>query len=302
MAMQHAAMNAHLGVRCEFLLLNPPALRDFAAFREGVDFAAVDAERGDTQTQMAVLDQMLRNTRPGGTTPLGERLREVQHRIQYDYFQLAQRGLRCVVIVATDGLPTCAGSNLPSPAAQQEVVQVLRRITCELRAFAVVRLTTDEDDVVAYYNRVDEEEELALEVVDDLESEARELREKGNAWLTYSPLLHMLREAGTSVRLLDAVDERRLNPLEVQALAGHLVQRSDGEAPLPGDPADFYRAVRSRLSELPLVYDPLRRCPMPCINEALLRPALGATWGALLLKRCMPWRRQSDARAPLIRG
>merc|ERR1711988_1411510 len=141
------------------------------------------------------------------------------------------QGLRTVLVIATDGLPTSQGYT-PTDAAKTEVVQELRQLSNELPVFLVIRLCTDEDSVVEYYNRIDEEEELPLEVIDDLESEATEIRDKGNDWLTYSPMIHMIREGGTFLKLLDLLDERKLNALEVRLLAGHLLQLAD-HPPLP---------------------------------------------------------------------
>merc|ERR1719433_541417 len=169
---------------------------------------------------------MLQRTRAEGTTPLGERLREVHHLLQHTFVQQALQGLRCVVVVATDGMPTVVGSGVPSEQAKLEVVQELRRLCSDLNAFIVVRLSTDEDETVAFYNKIDDDVELNLEVLDDLEGEAKELREAGNGWLTYSPEIHMIREGGTFAKLMD---ERRFLPQEVQRFAGSLLLQGEGE-------------------------------------------------------------------------
>ena len=44
----------------------------------------------------------------------------------------------------------------------------------------------------------------------------------GNGWLAYSPALHLLRESGTTIGLLDLLDERKLRPGEAAVLAGLL--------------------------------------------------------------------------------
>jgi len=275
MAMQQADMNSRLGIPSEFLLLNPPTRRGFAAFREGSDFAIVDAKRGDVEGQLAALEQMLQATRPHGPTPLADRLREVHHRLQHYYGHWADEGSQFVVVVATDGLPTCPSSGVPSQEAQQEVTQVLRKLTAELPVFMVVRLTTDDDAVVRYYNRIDEEEELPLEVIDDIESEAREVAGNGNGWLTYSPLLHMIREGGTFLKLLDALDERALCAPEVQSLAASLLEHREEDAQLPNlIPVDLFNFACKQLHGLSLVYDPISKRMMPCLQQRKLRRAL----------------------------
>jgi hypothetical protein len=75
--------------------------------------------------------------------------------------------------------------------------------------------------VVRFWNELDEEVEFALDVVDDLHAEAKEIRAAGNHWLTYSPCLHMVREGGTRLKLLDLLDERRFTPAEVRLTHTH---------------------------------------------------------------------------------
>ncbi|CAE8718466.1 unnamed protein product [Polarella glacialis] len=274
-ALRQASWNLSLGIPCEFVLLNPPGgQRGFGAFREGVDLVTVDPRSNNAQAQLAALQRMLQSTRPSGLTPLLERIQEIQARLSSTYSHLVSQGGRFVLAILTDGVPTSAGSGLPPEAAQAQVAAALRHLTTMLPVFVVVRLCTDDSPVVEYYNNLDEEEELPLEVIDDLESEAREVAAKGNSWLTYSPLIHTLREGGTLVKLLDLLDERTLTPLEVRLLVGHLLQKED-EPSLPlSDPDAFFRQAGIRLKQAPLVYDPLRQAMMPCVDMKKLRPAM----------------------------
>jgi len=286
MAIFQAEWNVALETPCEFVLLNPPSSRSFARFREGVDFVSIDPRRGNTTEQVSMLRKMLERTRPQGTTPLFERMTEIHHRIKHDYSHLAVQGLKAIVVIATDGLPTLSGSAVPSDEAKRQVVQALRKLTGELPVFVVVRLCTNEDNVVEYYNKVDEEEELPLEVIDDIESEAKEIKDKGNGWLTYSPLIHAIREGGTFVKLLDLLDERLLTPLEVRLLSGHLLQL-EGEEPLPlSDAAAFARMAEERLRRAPLEFDPLKRRHAPCVNLRQLKRAARVTHGPFA---CFKW-------------
>lgn len=89
-------------------------------------------------------------------------------------------------------------------------------------------MTCDEDDVIEFYNRLDNEIELNLEVLDDIEGEAKEIVSTGNGWLTYTPLIHTVREGGTFMKLFDLLDERPLTPVEI-ALLSQLLLRPAGE-------------------------------------------------------------------------
>jgi len=231
-------------------------------------------------------------------------VRQMNQRISTVHGNLARQGLRTVLVIATDGLPTSGGSAQPTELAKAEFVQVLRQLSVDLPVFIVIRLCTDDDASVAYYNRIDEEEELPLEVLDDLESEAQEVRGQGNDWLTYSPMIHMIREGGTFMKLFDLLDERKLNVLEARLLAGHLLQLED-QPPLPlSDLKQFSRMADERVRKMAKVYDPLQHRMAPCINMSKLRRAIKTHRGLRGILRCLfPWafsRRQDTARQALL--
>lgn len=257
MAMEQAMWNATVGTPCEFVLLNPGP----GPMEEGRDFVRMDGGPDAVASLQAMLDR----TGPRGVTPLADRLQEIYHRIRTEHEELVRRGQRVVLVIATDGLPTSADSGRSTEADRRSVVQALRRLGAELNVFLVIRLTTDDDAVVGFYNELDRELELPLEVLDDIESEAKEIAQQGNSWLVYSPLLHRIREGGTFVKLFDLLDERRLTATEV-ALFAQLLLRSEGQAPFPRTAADFCDALEEAVAEAEEVYDPLRRCMGPPIR------------------------------------
>eukprot|EP00980_Cylindrotheca_fusiformis_P022116 scaffold8999_cov73-Cylindrotheca_fusiformis.AAC.1 len=106
---------------------------------------------------------------------------------------LRQLGRKVVIVIATDGLPTdergYGGSN-----HNQEFVDALRMLE-GLPVWVVVRLCTDDEDVVNFYNELDGQLELSIEVLDDFTGEAVEVTTE-NPWLNYTLPLHRLREFG----------------------------------------------------------------------------------------------------------
>lgn len=281
MALEQATWNLAIGTPCEFVLLNPGP----APLLEGRDFVCLDAGGGrgrggglpPSQVAAAVepLSRMLDCNGPRGVTPVADRLDEIHQRVRGEYADLAGRGQRVVLVIATDGLPTSAQSGQSTEADRRRMVSALKRLMTELPVFVVIRLTTDEDSVIEYYNKVDQELELPLEVLDDIESEAKEIRGQGNSWLTYSPLLHRIREGGTFVKFFDLLDERRLTPVEASLFA-QLLLRREGEAPMPTNAQEFCdsEALETAVGQAPMVYDPICRRLAPPIYLSALRWAV----------------------------
>jgi len=245
LALEHAEWNTRQGTPCEFILLNPR----HSPPQSGVDFARVDAHNSDARPRIAALKQMLDNSGPGGPTPITARLQEIQRRVRAERSDLLAAGQRVVLVIATDGIPS---STWHHSNAKNELVQTLRTLLNELPLIVVLRLCTDDSDVVDFYNDVEKDLELFFDVLDDHLGEAREIAQQGNGWFTYSPELHRLREGGTFVKIFDLLDERRLTPAEASLLA-QLLLRQDGQAPLPEDPEEFCEAVEALAPDAPLV-------------------------------------------------
>lgn len=273
MALQQAKWNVATGTPCEFVLLNP----GLGGPVEGRDFVRINAGSGDSSSSIRSLERMLANSGPNGPTPLTDRLQEIHQRIRAQHEDLARNGQRVVLVIATDGIPTSAHSAHSSDSHKRQLVEALRRLGYELSVFIVIRLTTDDDSVIDFYNTVDEELELPLEVIDDIQSEAREIQRQGNGWVTYSPLLHKIREGGTFVKLLDLLDERRLTPTEVSVLA-QLLLREEHDEPMPRSAQDFCDAIDDAIARAPLVYDPVKRIMCPPIQpwvKLAVNPSVG---------------------------
>jgi len=257
MAMEQAKWNARIGTPCEFMLLNP----------EGMTIRVTPESEEPIETQLAKLESWLNRAKPAGPTPLSERLRDVYTRISAQKDELKRAGQSVMLIIATDGEPSASPEARRSYlSARDEFVQMLRKILGgSLPVRGVIRLTTDNDAVVEFYNKIDEELEFPLDVLDDIVSEAKEIASKGNGWLTYSPLIHTMREQGTLVQLFDDLDERCLGAQDAMIFA-RLMLQEDAVGLLPGDPEEFCRSAAEQLRSAPLVYDPVRRQMAPCVN------------------------------------
>jgi hypothetical protein len=176
----HAKLAAYLGAPTEFRLLNAPGGGGSQVIHCGV---------GDPAAELAQVERMVRSD-PSGRTPLCHQISQVVWRIKEEAAQLRAIGKKCVLLIASDG------------AATDGEIHVAMLPLRDLPVWTVVRLCTDDQTVVEYWNNIDEDLELDMDVLDDLCGEAREVSTGGNGWLTYGAPLHRLREWGSSRRVL----------------------------------------------------------------------------------------------------
>lgn len=85
-----------------------------------------------------------------------------------------------------------------------------------LPVWLVIRLCTNDEDVVEFYNNIDGQLEFSLDVLDDFLAEAKEVYEH-NKWLNYALPLHRMREMGFYHNLFDLIDERPYTKDELPA-------------------------------------------------------------------------------------
>lgn len=248
-ALDQAHWNTKLGSRCEFVLLNPPCPSDP---QDGRDYMLIDPSNGpmEVKCKLVALQEMLEANGPRGVTPLSQRIYELRRRLQG---QIGP-GQKVILSVITDGMPTSPTDSRCTRDDQHEFVQQLRQFAIAFNSFIVIRLATDDDSVVGFYNKIDEELELPLDILDDLQGEGKEVHEAGNAWLAYSPLIHRIREGGTNVKLFDLLDERPFTAVEI-GMFMDLLFRGHSDAPFPRTAKELFKAVQTALKSAPLVFD-----------------------------------------------
>lgn len=268
LAIDQATWNASLGVRCEFLLLNSP---DPDNPEEGRDFSVVDPRMGHVADQVRRLYMLLEKNGPKGVTPITPRLQSLQRRLLHG--SSIPVGARVYLCIVTDGLPTSTKSGNSSHGDRVALVEQLRQFIASLNACVVVRLCSDDDDVIDFYNSVDEEMELAVDILDDIQGEGQEVFKAGNGWFAYTPLIHRIREGGTTNKLFDLIDERPLNTVEIAKFL-EILLRHRGDPPFPRSPDALLDVVRSYMPKLKPVFDG-RLCKMADpVDMKLLRRRL----------------------------
>jgi hypothetical protein len=154
-AMKFHAQLAHISDACtEFRLLNG-AQPIIIGNTPGMD----KSQPSDALNMFnAVLDGS-----PGGGTPLCRHIREVIGQITLMAPQLRANGHRAVVTIATDG-----------ESSDGDIAAAMKPLQ-NLPVWVVIRLCTDDDKIVEYWNNIDAQLELEMDVLDDLFGEAAEV-------------------------------------------------------------------------------------------------------------------------------
>lgn len=250
----HGTLAAHLHAPTEFRVLNPPA----NGAPQCLTVGAVESEGSDISTAISAVQHLVGSS-PTGRTPLCEQIRTVTQRIQAQADTLRRNGQRAVVVVASDGAAT-----------DGDVAAAMRPLQ-SLPVWVVIRLCTDDTSVVDYWNKIDEDLELDMDVLDDLCGEAAEVTGK-NSWLNYSAHLHRLREWGCANKVFDIIDEQALTVAEMTALVECIL--GNVALDLPSAQLDwdgFAKGLRTLQMQTAEVWDPLRKCKRPWFDERRLR-------------------------------
>jgi len=250
-----ARVAVDLGVKTEFRMLNAPA-------NGSPKVVKVGGEASPEEVQLRQISDMVA-AQPGGGTPLCKAVEQVVKDIRAQRGALERAGKRAHVVIASDGQAT--------DGDVAKAMKPLRDLPCSV----VVRLCTDEDSVVDYWNNVDKDLELDLDILDDLQGEAKEVI-ANSPFLTYGAPLHGLREFGTAFKLADLIDERSLNRNEVLELAT-LVFGKEAAAELPHPDLDlkgFCDGLDRAQKHAPKAWNPLTNCHTPWFDTGKLATTL----------------------------
>jgi hypothetical protein len=132
----------------------------------------------------------------------------------------------------------------------------------------VVRLCTDNEAICKYWNRIDENLELPVDVLDDLAGEATEIF-KLNPEIVYTDKLHKARTWGDLPLSFDLLDEKKLSMSDLDVIIKYILPELEGN-PNPILDSQGYVDFLASIP-IPEVYDIRLRRMMPCINIQALR-------------------------------
>eukprot|EP01035_Chromulina_nebulosa_P021818 gene21818-28236_t len=219
----HVRLAQSAGAISEFRLLNncPP----------------VTIGTGDSIGYNKILDAFDRS--PSGGTPLCRHISEIVQQIRAFESQLRANGQKACVIICTDG-----------ESSDGDIAEAMKPL-CTLPVWVVVRLCTDEEKIVDYWNNTDNAIELDMDVLDDLHGEAEEVYAL-NSWLTYGQPLHHLREFGFNIKEFDLLDEKKLDLEQIRVVCSIILGGRLDDYPHPEvDLRGFIAEVTKRNKALP---------------------------------------------------
>lgn len=213
-------------------------------------------------TNLQILFSLL-DGQPGGGTPLCHHIRQVVQRANSMSHSLRQYRKKLAFIIFTDG-----------ESSDGDVSAALRPLQV-LPVWTVIRLCTDSDRVVNYWNNVDDNLELEMDVLDDLFGEYDEVVAH-NPWINYCNALHKLREFGSHYKCMDLLDEAPLNGDQMRSMLGILLAVDPNSLPHPKvDPNALSARVEALLKDTPQVLNPKKLKMKPLVRISKLQGSSG---------------------------
>ena len=158
----------------------------------------IGASAFDDETNIRRLNDVFDGSGPDGQTPLCRHVSEVCQQLQDLAPLLAAGGKKATVVIATDGEASDGDVSI--------AMRPLHHLPCQV----TIRLCTNDANVTGYWDNVDKNLELRLDIIDDLVGEAKEVNTY-NSWLTYGEPLQRIREFGVHIKEFDLIDEKKLS-------------------------------------------------------------------------------------------
>ncbi|KAL3816436.1 hypothetical protein ACHAXA_000086 [Cyclostephanos tholiformis] len=183
---------------------------------------------------------------------------------------------KVTVVICTQGFPMDEhGSS--TRTIQQEFWSELKALS-KLPVKLIIRLCTDNKDVIDFYNILDRRTE-SIDVLDDYWGEAMEVH-LYNPWLTYGIGLHRLREAGLLPKIFDVLDERPLTLDQLHEFCRIFFIGDEGCIDLPhprkSSWENFFQALKVLMDKEKSQWNPVKKKVMPWIDMEKLQAMHGS--------------------------
>ena len=244
----------------------------------------------------------LLTSQPQGLIPLCAQLQEVTAQLQ----DMKNKSIRQTTMTSTSLIIMSNGN-----ATDGDVIALLRPLLESLSVRIMVRLCTDETDVVTYWQDIQTQltvSNLSITLLGDHITIAAQVAHH-NPWLTYGEPLHRLREFGMNVPPLEYLSTRALSEPEMRYVVSMLVKETDDtsgamvmgpegvgvgvgfEEGLKGDLPSFVNTIRAMMlahepntntasnAQETEVFCPIRRVHSKWVNLEMLMEIYGGGGG-----------------------
>lgn len=191
----HAELAHYASAPTEFRLLNKA---------EPLRIGYGQSEDGEGQTALDIFLNAIHEP-PYGQTPLCKQIGEVVKQITLIADELRHAGQLACLVIASDG-----------EATDGKLVKAMQPLKA-LPVWVVIRLCTNDRAVLRYWNDIDSELELNMDVIDDFYGEAKEVH-RMNPWLTYGEPLQRFREFGVYIKEVDLLDEQPCGVAQIRLI------------------------------------------------------------------------------------
>lgn len=163
-------------------------------------FISEDCDKNDSYTIENICKMK------GGATPLCQKLYEIADEISTYADSIRNDNKKATIVIYTDGEPSDGDVRIP--------LQLLKKLPVNI----TLKLCNNQEGIVNFWNSVDKDLEMNLDILDDYINEADQIY-KINPWLCYSRQLHTFREFGIDYILFDLLDEEKFTDLQIEEMS-----------------------------------------------------------------------------------
>ncbi len=250
------------GEKVSFFLMN--RVSDNIDYKKNIDYITYDPEYIEDDFDDN-FNKLFHNKNVYGMTPLSDVTAHIRKLLKYKN----KSKLYCINYI-TDGIPNSSSYN-----ENEKFKSELRKLISTVPCLLIFNLTTDEDDVVEYYNDLDvslnkglSEMTLVVDILDDFESEANEVKAV-NPWLAYSLEIHKIRVAGVKHITFDLLDEKSMDMRYVSIFLKILFNNRN--FPNIGNYNEFFSALEEEVRNHQKVYDITTKTFKPIVDINMLK-------------------------------
>ena len=240
----HSTLASLLNVNSEFKLLNK--------------WSSLSTGDGHDENRLKKFHSVFNNESPSGGTPLCNSIRGAIGKVQRVEKDLRANRKKACVIIATDGES--------SDGDLADAMKPFERLPVNV----IVKLCTNEDRIVQYWDGIDRGLEVDIDVLDDMAGEGKEVY-KANPWLNYIEPIHRMREFGMELKELDFIDERLLSTSQMRSICAILLGVTADELPPVSDMKGLVSRIEALVAGERRYFSLYHKKPMPLVDVNALK-------------------------------